>query len=685
MTDSPIKDRVSVEQAAALMQINPRNVRKAIATGRLPAKKVIGGVGGRSGEVFQIRVSDLPREAQLRYAALQDGSDNGHVDLAGYRSKFGEEGEAELMKRLDAVREMLAFTRLGQGSLMEKRKEVAERLGVSVGTLYRWEQSYKKEALGGLMDAVERADKGVPRQLCRMAQDFVHSEVCVSTKPTNRAVYGRLLKMSSDLGRSACERCPYNPDSDIRAMMMAAGTIDDTERCDRPKEGMAVPASYTTVDRYVKQIPQSVKALGRYGLQYWKANYMPKALRKKPDLVNTVWFGDHHVFDIFVIDEKTGKPVRPWLTAWMDATSGVLVGVVLTLNPNSRTIMEALKRAAGRTVDSDIWGLCVYVYTDNGKDYKCKMIEGDGLRDYPVGQLNISLTEQNALLKGLGIGVHRARPRDAWVKPIERLFGTLEERWVRGVLPGWCGNDKDERPEELNKDIRDGRLMTYKEFAAYFFNVMLPEYHAYRGDQDRSPMEIYQATEKARPQTVSWAMLHEASAMRETRRVGTTGIKFAGKVYMHPDLIPLIGQWVTITYEEKGGDSVGVMSGNKFICEAETVDRLMMVNEDPDKLAAHIERQKKAQKNDKTALRLPVERVKAINDMYAEREDVLTPYSLTTLVHERAYRARQDAKGRADDLRGKKSAEELATARKIKAELTRSGNEMIEMLRAAEG
>lgn len=122
------------------------------------------------------------------------------------------------------------------------------------------------------------------------------------------------------------------------------------------------------------------------------------------------------------------------------------------------------------------------------------------------------------------------------------------------------------------------------------------------------------------------------------------------------------------------------MSGNKFICEVETVDRLMMVNEDPDKLAAHIERQKKAQKNDKTALRLPVERVKAINDMYAEREDVLTPYSLTTLVHERAYRARQDAKGRADDLRGKKSADELAASRKIKAELTRSGNEMIDML-----
>ncbi len=114
-------------------------------------------------------------------------------------------------------------------------------------------------------------------------------------------------------------------------------------------------------------------------------------------------------------------------------------------------------------------------------------------------------------------------------------------------MPGWCGNDKDERPEELNKDIRDGRLMTYKEFAAYFFNVMLPEYHAYRGDHDSSPLELYQATEKARPQTVSWAMLHEASAMRETRRVGTTGIKFAGKVYMHPDLIPLIGQWVTIT------------------------------------------------------------------------------------------------------------------------------------------
>ena len=52
------------------------------------------------------------------------------------------------------------------------------------------------------------------------------------------------------------------------------------------------------------------------------------AVREKPQTVNEVWFGDHHQFDCFVLDE-TGKPVRPWLTAWYDAATGCLVGWVL--------------------------------------------------------------------------------------------------------------------------------------------------------------------------------------------------------------------------------------------------------------------------------------------------------------------------------------------------------------------
>jgi len=676
---------VTTAQAAELMNVPERTLRYQIQQGKIRVEKAPG-AGGGGGVKNLIDITSLPREAQLRYAALQDGSNNGHVDLAGYRSKFGEEGEAELMNRLDAVREMLAFSRLGQGSLMEKRAEVAGRLGVSVGTLYRWEQNYKKEALGGLMDAVERADKGQPRQLCRMAQDFVHSEICVSTKPTNRAVYGRLLQVSERLGPDACAVCPYNKNSLYRAELSLAGRIGpNDESCDRPQEGMVVPASYTTVDRYIKSIPQSVKALGRNGVKYWEAQHMPKALRAKPEKINEVWFGDHHEFDLFV-KMPDGRVMRPWLTAWMDACSGVISGWALSVQPNGDTIAESLTRGIGRTVGSPFWGAPLMLYIDNGKDYRSHRMEGDGLRDYSIGQLNIDFGAENALLKTLGIGVTHAIPYRAWSKTIERMFGTIERRFIKGILPGWCGHKPEERPESLSQEIRDGKILSYDEFCAYFVNKVLPGYHGLASEDGRSPMDIYLNSAKARgEETVSWAVLSMVRENREQRRVGTIGIKFGGKIYNDPALSDYIGEYVTVLYSSRQTESIGVMAGHKYICEAWEAERLQLVGEDPEKLAEHMSRQQTAKRKTREALRLPVERIRKLHDLVMEQPDIDTAATITTVVHERAWRDQQAAKAQGARERGERSAEELATARKIKAELTRSGNEMIDMLRAAEG
>lgn len=62
-----------------------------------------------------------------------------------------------------------------------------------------------------------------------------------------------------------------------------------------------------------------------------------------------------------------GKPVRPWLTAWMDAMSGCFVGWAITLNPDSDTIAESLVRGIGHTAGSPFFGAPLMLYIDNGK------------------------------------------------------------------------------------------------------------------------------------------------------------------------------------------------------------------------------------------------------------------------------------------------------------------------------
>ena len=65
----------------------------------------------------------------------------------------------------------------------------------------------------------------------------------------------------------------------------------------------------------------------------------------------------------------------------------------------------------------------MWLYIDNGKDYRSRMIEGTGEQAYQPGKLNSEITADNALLKCLGIGVHHALPWRARSKTIERAFG----------------------------------------------------------------------------------------------------------------------------------------------------------------------------------------------------------------------------------------------------------------------
>ena len=70
----------------------------------------------------------------------------------------------------------------------------------------------------------------------------------------------------------------------------------------------------------------------RKGIQKWRSDYGHFTLRENPLLVNELWQGDHHIFDLFVRVKNTQQKndrtyekesaVRPVLTAWMDTSTG---------------------------------------------------------------------------------------------------------------------------------------------------------------------------------------------------------------------------------------------------------------------------------------------------------------------------------------------------------------------------
>lgn len=326
-------DMIDLKDAAILTNTPLRTIRRYATNGSIEVVKVHGR-GGKSGSVYQVPISSLPDDVRVRRALQQEGVKEG--DITAYLARFGQEKLDTLMDKLHAVKEMQLLR--GDKRSAQRRAEIAEAMGVKPRCIYDWERKYEAEGLEGLMDKTMRSDKGKSRTLCLLAQDRINYSYLTNGRPSQNRVYMRLRELRDRLGPAICEECCHNPESCNRADMLARGA-DPGEACRCAGSGMVIPSHHSSINRYVKTLDPAVVTLGRYGNKRFDDLYIPKVRRERPEQVNEVWFGDHHVFDLFVLDSK-GVARRPWLTAWMDACSGCFVGWLLSFSPNSKTISD---------------------------------------------------------------------------------------------------------------------------------------------------------------------------------------------------------------------------------------------------------------------------------------------------------------------------------------------------------
>ena len=666
---------ISTERAAEAMGINLRKLQRMISDRKILAE-VQRGTRGAGGITYRIPLDALPVEAQVRYWMSRDSTEAGDADIAGYRERYGEAGLKELLRSQAAAREVigrLSGMLRGRGAVYE---EAAKRYGVSTRTIRRWESAYREKGLKGLMKPLERADKGESRTICAWAGDFLkHMYVGGqvggigggNAKICQQSAFVRLQEEAERLGENACDMCPYCAGSSVRSEMSRA-ELGKFPECDKASgHGMIVPNNRYAVNRYMAQIPQAVKDFGRYGDRYWAAHHMQKARRDKPTRVNECWFGDHHRFDLFVLGED-GVPFRPWLTAWTDACSGEFVGWMLTAEPSSDTIAESFCRAAAYTRGSDIHGLPGAVYVDNGKDYRSARFEGGKVAYKGLGKLNGRFDPDGeggdnakSLLQYFDVNMIRAQPYKAWSKTIERLFGVIEQRWIR-ELPGWCGDSPEERPQNLGIELsrlqKDGKMLTFEQFAEIWATKILPEYRAHRGADGRSPGEIYASAERYPMPTPNWDTLALMKSQAVQRKVETTGIRFQNQRYWNEILSDYIEQYVTVRYNRGYCESVTVMHERHFVCEAEVAENLKLVGEDNEKIAEHM----KAQARQRAKVTGEIKRLRQSTKglrtraAYVEEIDEQRDMAEATLVSTEGRRAAR-AKAEADERRaGKKKA-----------------------------
>lgn len=324
-------------------------------------------------------------------------------------------------------------------------------------------------------------------------------------------------------------------------------------------------------------------AYHREGVKHYNDHFAPSLRRDWSQIpAGDTFIGDHHEFDVMVI-APDGTIQRPWITMWMDGNSRAWVGHTVNFKPCAFEIVLALGNAVFPEAEGSVpWGgLPNRLYVDNGKDYKSTLINGERVSIY---KSNMDEPEWG-LTQELGIEMRHTMKYHGQSKHLERLFGTIERGWLN-MLPGWCGNKADKRPEKLKEEVAqtllwlksggekgEKRLLTWLEFEEEV-KIMQFEYNnrPHSALNDATPLQAYgenRLTTVKSPMRTTWDLI---ILPRDSRVIQTDGIHYSHKgtarLYNHPALYPLVGQRVELRYDPRQMDSIIVLQDRKFLCRA---------------------------------------------------------------------------------------------------------------------
>lgn len=197
----------------------------------------------------------------------------------------------------------------------------------------------------------------------------------------------------------------------------------------------------------------------RFGKKAFEDKCMPYIKRTYGDLhSNDIWVCDNHTFDIFVNDGEHKKPVRVYLTAFMDVRSRKMMGWYVTDAPCSDATLQALRRGIEK------YGIPKRILSDNGREFLTHDIGGRGFRKdgRKEGEHRIP-----TILDNLQIEFRTAMVKRARTKIIERAFREVKECFSR-LFAGYTGGTIAERPERLKELERKASNFTpYADFCRY--------------------------------------------------------------------------------------------------------------------------------------------------------------------------------------------------------------------------
>ncbi|MCK4294041.1 MAG: DDE-type integrase/transposase/recombinase [Planctomycetes bacterium] len=311
---------ITAETASRRLGMSKRGVQRGCKDGAFP------GACKRDGR-WEIRVTADPRLGEGK--SPERTTDE---QLSG----FSQEKIARAQKRRGMVLELEkeAADRVRNGGTRSDALELyAAEKGATKRTLERWVGRYKEHGLVGLVD--------------------MRGGNCFGDETISEEALQNFLRMYLTEQRLSVRLCLRN--------------LEYVNR--KQKKDWVIP-SLRVMQYYVKKyIPEPVKILHREGLAAYNTQCAAYT-QFDPDSVQpgAIWVGDHSQFNCWV--RHRNRWIRPWLTAWQDMRSRVLVGWEVCALPNQTTILIAIRRAIERYGPPDM------AKVDNGRDFDSEMWTG---------------------------------------------------------------------------------------------------------------------------------------------------------------------------------------------------------------------------------------------------------------------------------------------------------------------
>lgn len=458
--------KLSVKEVADLKGCSLQYIRKQIKDGKLIATEIENPSNHR--KEYQVDVADLPEQLQSKYYAMMDISlplpkpkqqvirkEVKEKRLDEYSKAEREEIElwCSILSRWQEHRAMYESKMQADediiGTINMELKMKGVDLRINSQKLYRKYHYYRNGLLGGLLDERGGWNKGQSSIPSEIWDGFLYYYLD-DNKPSLSTTYRNVIDWAKEFYPEMVERIP-------------------SERSFRRHLEHDVPKAIVTYFR------KGEKALDDDCLYYIERLY--------DDLeVNDCWVTDNHTLDIQAkMEDGTERIHRLYLTAFLDAKSGIITGWNITDNPSINSTLFALRMGILR------FGRPKLIYSDNGSEFSSYDFNNRGRRTKKEENM---FEESQTILGRLGIKLQLARVKNARAKHIERFFLSFKEH-ISKLFSTYTGGNVLERPESLKRTIRNGEIPTDSKLREVIGDLIELENNAIYGGAEQKKYKGY--------------------------------------------------------------------------------------------------------------------------------------------------------------------------------------------------